>query len=186
MFFLNLWTLSELRGVTTQKIVLIIAVLRTSIAISVNLFSYTPVLFQDCNCLPDCPSDERCWMNCHAKVDNIKRVSNFGNGAVYRKRRLNQNAAADITLFSPVWYNDTISTEMIMEHKTKLLEYFRLRNYIFDSSAVGITNRLRAGRPRSRGEIPGRARDLSLLHNIPTGSANPSLVYNAYRGLSPG
>jgi hypothetical protein len=39
-------------------------------------------------------------------------------------------------------------------------------------SLVGIGTRLRAGRPRSRGSIPGKASDFSLLHSVQTGSGS--------------
>jgi hypothetical protein len=43
------------------------------------------------------------------------------------------------------------------------------------SHSVGITTRLRAGRPRVRGSIPGRGKRIFSLHNIQTASgAHPA------------
>jgi hypothetical protein len=50
------------------------------------------------------------------------------------------------------------------------------------SSPVGLVTKVWAGRPRSRGSIPGNGKSFSLLHNVETGSGTHQASYTMDTG----
>jgi hypothetical protein len=107
----------------------------------------------------------------------------FRRSSYIRRHIASQNSGSQTPLpprFSPDVNKEVWNTQTYK--KRKYLKYYLTipRNLtLIESldSSVGIANRLRAGRPRSQGSIPGRDKHFSLLHNVQTGSETYSAPY---------